>query len=299
MDEIHHLGEERGSALETVIVRMRRLSELMIARTTSANPCTLDPHRPLKYVFYYFSYNYYLPLNRLPLRIIALSATLPNLSDIGNWFDCEPQAVHYFDMSYRPTPLTIHVLSMGSGTNQFLFERSLDSKVKGIIDRFSDGKPVLIFCASKNSTEKLANLLCQQYGGRIRRVPNSASHIDNSWLNNIQDLALRSLVAKGVGYHHAGLSPDDRMIIEQNYLNGSIHILCSTSTLAHGVNLPAHLVVVKVFPTFDNLVESWILLRELIAGVEVLEGMKKWNVPKSFKCSVGLDDRVSMTTGSP
>ena len=35
------------------------------------------------------------------------------------------------------------------------------------------------------------------------------------------------------------------MIVEQLYLCGFIQILCSTSTLAHGVNLPAHLVIIK------------------------------------------------------
>jgi ATP-dependent DNA helicase HFM1/MER3 len=35
------------------------------------------------------------------------------------------------------------------------------------------------------------------------------------------------------------------MIIEQLFLQGKIKVLCSTSTLAHGINLPAHLVIVK------------------------------------------------------
>ena len=65
-------------------------------------------------------------------------------------------------------------------------------------------------------------------------------------LSGIQDESLRSLVRRGFGYHHAGLSADDRMLVEQAYLNGAIHVLCSTSTLAHGVNLPAHLVIIKV-----------------------------------------------------
>lgn len=70
----------------------------------------------------------------------------------------------------------------------------------------------------------------------------------------MHDEKLRSLVQRGFGYHHAGLSADDRMLVEQSYLSGAIHILCSTSTLAHGVNLPAHLVIIKVLqrPTAET-----------------------------------------------
>lgn len=41
------------------------------------------------------------------------------------------------------------------------------------------------------------------------------------------------------------MPPDDREIVEKLYLQGYIHVLCSTSTLAHGVNLPAHCVIIK------------------------------------------------------
>lgn len=44
-----------------------------------------------------------------------------------------------------------------------------------------------------------------------------------------------------------GLSADDRTTVEAFFLQGHLRILCATSTLAHGVNLPAHLVVIKGF----------------------------------------------------
>lgn len=61
----------------------------------------------------------------------------------------------------------------------------------------------------------------------------------------LQDHTLRDLLYKGVAYHHSGLPPDDRALVEQLYLMKAVHILCCTSTLAHGVNLPAHLVIIK------------------------------------------------------
>lgn len=48
-----------------------------------------------------------------------------------------------------------------------------------------------------------------------------------------------------VGYHNGGLSLKDRNLIEGLFLKGDVQILCTTNTLAHGINLPAHTVVIK------------------------------------------------------
>lgn len=50
---------------------------------------------------------------------------------------------------------------------------------------------------------------------------------------------------QGIAFHHAGISLEDRTAVEKEFLSGSINILCSTSTLAVGVNLPAYLVIIK------------------------------------------------------
>lgn len=96
------------------------------------------------------------------MRVIALSATLPNLADIGEWLGCTHSGIHYFDESFRPVPLTVHTLSMGSMNNAFLFDKSLDDRVGPLVLKYSEGKQVLVFCASKKSTENLSALLSQR-----------------------------------------------------------------------------------------------------------------------------------------
>lgn len=56
---------------------------------------------------------------------------------------------------------------------------------------------------------------------------------------------LSDCVSAGVAFHHAGLTQGDRATIERGYLNGDINVICCTSTLAAGVNLPCHFVIIK------------------------------------------------------
>ena len=177
------------------------------------------------------------------MRIIALSATLPNLGDIGEWLRCRHDAIHYFDETFRPVPLEVHTLAMGSMSNPFLFDKSLDEQVGPLIMRYSDDRQVLVFCPTKKSTEHLSTILAQRL-----KVPSpilSRLRQYTAQINAAHDQTLRGLLHRGMAYHHSALPPDDRALVEQLYLEGAIFVLSSTSTLAHGVNLPAHLVLIK------------------------------------------------------
>ena len=50
----------------------------------------------------------------------------------------------------------------------------------------------------------------------------------------------------GFSIHHAGMLRQDRNLVERYFAAGHIKVLCCTATLAWGVNLPAHAVIIKV-----------------------------------------------------
>lgn len=66
---------------------------------------------------------------------------------------------------------------------------------------------------------------------------NSSKVVDNH--------ELKSLLPHGVAFHNASLSMKDRSIVESLFLDFKVKILCTTSTLAMGINLPARLVIIK------------------------------------------------------
>lgn len=49
----------------------------------------------------------------------------------------------------------------------------------------------------------------------------------------------------GFGMHHAGMLRADRSLTERLFAEGLLRVLCCTATLAWGVNLPAHTVIIK------------------------------------------------------
>ncbi|EAY17253.1 DEAD/DEAH box helicase family protein [Trichomonas vaginalis G3] len=203
IDEVHTIGDSRGAVLEAMITRL-----LLISDNSQS-------------------------LGGIPIRVVALSATVPNYQDIAKWIKAEDPEKTRFDDSFRSTPITSHVFGYRSCVNDWMFESSLTSKISAIIRQYSQGKPTLIFCCTRKSCEKTANQL-------LIDIPNL-----HGTKANVHDKTLADLLSRGIGFHTAGLSSDDREIVEDLFIRGEITILCATSTLAQGINLPAALVIIK------------------------------------------------------
>ncbi|KAL1720053.1 hypothetical protein EV715DRAFT_262894 [Schizophyllum commune] len=221
VDEVHILNESRGSTLEVVISRMK-------TRGTS-------------------------------VRFVMVSATVPNIQDIANWVGSarnreKPAKVYEFGEEYRPCKLTRHVVSVPrqKNSNDFQFAKILDYKLFETLQLYSSGKPILVFVATRKGVFGTAEQLKKDYDEAMKKkqtLPWSKPPRSNYAFN---DKRLEELALYGIGVHHAGLGMDDRRATEELYLNRKLRIVIATSTLAVGVNLPAHTVVIKGVHMFQN-----------------------------------------------
>ena len=59
------------------------------------------------------------------------------------------------------------------------------------------------------------------------------------------------LIPSGVAFHHAGINSEDRKSIEEMF-GDCVNVVCTTSTLSQGVNLPARLVVIMNTSAYRN-----------------------------------------------
>eukprot|EP01034_Spumella_vulgaris_P021378 gene21378-27408_t len=139
----------------------------------------------------------------------------------------------------------------------------------------NNGKSVMLFCNSKRRCEVCAQsvaLAIQQANNQNANSTSSSSfgkvgsyseHLRQGRTALLEELGqtqvglcptLRVTVPQGVAYHHAGLTLDERKIVEEGFRRGFILVLCTTSTLSAGVNLPAHRVVIRSPRMGDQLI---------------------------------------------
>ena len=199
------------------------------------------------------------------IQIVGMSATLPNLDMLAKWLSAD---LYFTD--HRPVPLT-EMVKVGATLYDANMEkiREINARtVKGDEDHviplcketIFDGHSVLVFCPTKNWCEKLAeniakhfaeigNLAFQegnnndvQSGGFVKA--SALVTFDYAALREVieqlkrtqvgLDSMLSRMVPQGVAFHHAGLTFDERDIIEGAFRQGSIRVLVATSTLSSG-----------------------------------------------------------------
>ncbi|KDO30337.1 hypothetical protein SPRG_05048 [Saprolegnia parasitica CBS 223.65] len=216
LDEIHLLGEDRGPVLEAIVSRMRML--------------------------------------RPSIRLVGLSTALANAIDVGAWMGIdEPSAgIFNFRASVRPIPMDVHLQGF-PGRHYVPRMTAMNKPTYAAIVTHSPKKPSLVFVASRAQTRLTAMALVSfaALDGTPKQFLHEDEEVMDAIVQQVRDPALKDALVFGIGLHHAGLSAKDRDVVEELFLNGKIQVVICTSTLAWGVNLPAHLVVIKGTEFYD------------------------------------------------
>ncbi|KAJ5934986.1 hypothetical protein N7466_004533 [Penicillium verhagenii] len=294
LDEVHFLKESRGATLEAVVSRMKNIGS--------------------------------------NVRFIALSATIPNSEDIATWLGRDATNQHipahreHFGEDFRPVKLQKFVYGYQSSVNDFAFDKICMTKLPDIIGTHSCKKPIMIFSCTRNSCVATAKELARLWDmtnppSRLWKCPTRPIQVNNEDLN--------TTISAGVAFHHAGLGPSDRHAVEQGFLDGHINVICCTSTLAVGVNLPCHLVIIKNTvswqdggckeysdlemtqmlgragrPQFDDSAVAVILTRKervphyerLVSGTESIESCLHLNLIDHINAEIGLGNVTDIET---
>jgi superfamily II RNA helicase len=85
-----------------------------------------------------------------------------------------------------------------------------------------------------------------------RRIDEKLSVLPEVDRGLTQVASLRRLLPLGVGFHHAGLLPVLKILVEELFNQGLLQVVFATDTLSLGINMPAKTVVIGELTKFDG-----------------------------------------------
>ncbi|PKA61162.1 DEAD-box ATP-dependent RNA helicase ISE2, chloroplastic [Apostasia shenzhenica] len=229
IDEVHLLNDDRGPVIEALVARTLR----QVESTQSM------------------------------IRIVGLSATLPNYLEVAQFLRVNAETgLFFFDSSYRPVPLSQQYI--GISEKDFAKRIQLFNKIcyEKVVDSVKQGHQAMVFVHSRKDTGKTARMLLEsaQYAGESELFTNDDDpqfSLVKKEVSKSRNRELVQLFDSGFGIHHAGMLRADRSMTERLFSNGFLKVLVCTATLAWGVNLPAHTVVIKGTQLYDPKVGGW------------------------------------------
>lgn len=236
IDEIHLLHDSRGPVLEALVARTIRNVEA----------------------------------TQQLVRLVGLSATLPNYEDVAAFLRVDPaKGLFYFDGSYRPVPLQQQYIGIMEKKAVKRFALMNAICYEKVMEQAERDNQVLIFVHSRKETAATARALRDLFVendtlSKLLRENSASSEILREEAEKIErNDDLRDLLPFGFGIHHAGMKRADRALVENAFADGHLKVLVSTATLAWGVNLPAHTVIIKGTQVYNAERSDWCELSPL------------------------------------
>ncbi|VDP05372.1 unnamed protein product [Soboliphyme baturini] len=232
-DEIHLLHDDRGPVLEALIARTLRQSEQL----------------------------------QDPVRLIGLSATLPNYEDVATFLRVDKKNLFYFDNSYRPVLLEQEYVGVTEKKAMKRFQLMNEVVYEKVMEHAGKNQ-VLVFVHSRKETGKTARAIRDTCLERdtlsyFLKEGSASTEILRRQVDQVKNNELKDLLPYGFAIHHAGMTRVDRTLVEDLFADRHIQVLVSTATLAWGVNLPAHTVIIKGTQIYNPEKGRWVELGAL------------------------------------
>ncbi|KAK7686800.1 hypothetical protein QCA50_009873 [Cerrena zonata] len=182
-----------------------------------------------------------------PVRLVGLSATLPNYEDVASFLRVD------FKKGIKEKKAIKKINAM----NEACYDKLLECA--------QNKHQLIIFVHSRKDTFKTAKWLKDKLieEGKQQLILKSdagSSEILKQESQDMDNKGLKEIIPEGFGIHHAGLNRKERSVVEDLFAQGHVQVLISTATLAWGVNLPAHTVIIKGTETYSPEKGSWVQL---------------------------------------
>ncbi len=214
------------------------------------------------------------------MRLLGLSATIPNVYELAAWIsEIKEHQVSVIVKKDRAVPLEHFIFEKHQGATDLKslvnYKRTLEEKEHFYLSDKREwesthldlikyvakqkGLPCLYFVFSRKMCEVKAQELSFQKNFLTEAESERAEEVCDNLINeygigNLKTaIQAKSLLIKGIGYHHAGLLPGLKEIVETLFGMGLIKVMYATETFAVGINYPVKTVCFDSPSKFDGV----------------------------------------------
>ena len=198
------------------------------------------------------------------MKMLALSATIPNIDELASWLESiHKKPIKIIIETKRPVPLHFYyqiegrILDNLQEINSLWYKKYTrhpkhirPNRPSSLIRylKENDRLPCIYFAFGRRRCEYLADeirhldFLTQDEKYKIAQLYDSLC----KRFNLTEDKTARVIfefIKNGVAYHHAGMLPTLKEVIEQLFTTRLIKVIFTTETFALGINMPARTVV--------------------------------------------------------
>ncbi len=193
------------------------------------------------------------------MNVLGLSATIPNIKQFASWIESihnkpvqtvieakRPVPLHFFFQCYNEVVDNINRLRRSRLTRP--------NKIHALINyvRQQEGLPCIYFVFGRRRAEELAadlqsyNFLNSSERAQIIKMfDDLCAKFELTHERSAQ--YLYPMIERGIAYHHAGMLPTLKEVIERLFTSRLLKVIFTTETFALGINMPSRSVI------FDEL----------------------------------------------